>query len=320
MVLALEIIEPFFTYGQSNSVHILIFLLIAWGYCWQQQDSQPCPSFSVIARISRSLANWLLVSSYFLPGPLQAREGKGQELISTELCWPWHREPSVPSRGSSTRLCTQQRAATHPGRGCLFLVRVPLLPGPAGPSAPPRSPLVPRALTAPLAVGRGRDAAPWAAEGRHNHSLCTPASPSLCLPGLGSLAGAAGRAGLAASILPPRPLPGLCRSSSPRSAPNERIPAHPGSPKPSKYPVTVVMEIRKCVCLSFLSAGLRVPSGLYIRKPLAALMREQLSLGGWDSRWAAATFPRRAGAEGRVPQFNVSGFFKPEKVKMFTAN
>lgn len=31
VVLALEIIEPFFTYGQSNSVHILIFLLIAWG-------------------------------------------------------------------------------------------------------------------------------------------------------------------------------------------------------------------------------------------------------------------------------------------------
>lgn len=114
----------------------------------------------------------------------------------------------------------------------------------------------------------------------------------------GSPAGALGRAGLAASILPRRPAPGLCSSSSPRSAPNERIPAHPGSPKPSKYPITVVMEIRKCVCLSFLSAGLRVPSGLYIRKPLAALMREQLSLGGWDSRWAAATFPRQAGAEG----------------------
>lgn len=43
VVLALEIIEPFFTYGQSNSVHILIFLLIAWGYCWQPWDSQPCP-------------------------------------------------------------------------------------------------------------------------------------------------------------------------------------------------------------------------------------------------------------------------------------
>lgn len=42
--------------------------------------------------------------------------------------------------------------------------------------------LVLRALTAPLAVGRGRDAAPWAAKGRDSHSLGTPASPSLYLP------------------------------------------------------------------------------------------------------------------------------------------
>lgn len=81
--------------------------------------------------------------------------------------------------------------------------------------------------------------------------------------------------------------PLLGRSLSPLYVPNERIPAHPGSPKPSKYPITVVMEIRKCVCSSFLGAGLRVPSGLYIRKPLAVLMREQLPLGGWDSWWAA---------------------------------
>lgn len=63
MVLALEIIEPFFTYGQSNSVHILIFLLIAWGTVGSHGIHSHVQSFSVIAWISCSLANWLLVSS-----------------------------------------------------------------------------------------------------------------------------------------------------------------------------------------------------------------------------------------------------------------
>lgn len=62
VVLAPEIIEPFFTYGQSNSVHILIFLLIAWGCCCSCWIRSHVQSFSVIAWISYSLANWLLVS------------------------------------------------------------------------------------------------------------------------------------------------------------------------------------------------------------------------------------------------------------------
>lgn len=63
VVLASEIIEPFFTYGQSSSVHILIFLLIAWGCCCSRWIHSHVQSFSVIAWILCSLANWLLVSS-----------------------------------------------------------------------------------------------------------------------------------------------------------------------------------------------------------------------------------------------------------------
>lgn len=76
----------------------------------------------------------------------------------------------------------QQHRTVHPAESSPMSWQSLLTSG-LGPSAPwscwPL--LVLRVLTAPLAVGKGSDAAPWAAKGRDSHSL--GASPSLCLPG-----------------------------------------------------------------------------------------------------------------------------------------
>lgn len=65
VVLALEIIEPFFTHGQSNSVHIWMFFLK--NQCGDAVGSHGIhnrvQSFSVIVGILCSLANRLLVVS-----------------------------------------------------------------------------------------------------------------------------------------------------------------------------------------------------------------------------------------------------------------
>lgn len=89
----------------------------------------------------------------------------------------------------------QQHRTVHPAESSHVSWQSLLTSG-SGPSAPwscwPL--LVLRVLTAPLTVGKGSDAAPWAAKGRDSHSLgaspslclprlCTPALPSLCLPG-----------------------------------------------------------------------------------------------------------------------------------------